>query len=71
MPKVQLLQNILRKQAPPEVAAKPSYDGFGKDTKIGHFLRFCKGATEEKSLKKEAKLTSLKNNTAQITLLFN
>ena len=32
----------------------PSSSRFGKDTKIGHFLKFFKGGTKGKSQKKEA-----------------
>ena len=40
--------------APPKVLAVPSSSRFGKDTKIGHFLKFFKGGTKGKSQKKEA-----------------
>ena len=40
--------------APPKVLAVPSSSRFGKDTKIGHFLKFFKGVTKGKSQKKEA-----------------
>ena len=46
--KVQSLGNILAQTALPKVPAEPSYDRFGKDTKIGHFWRFGKGATKGK-----------------------
>ena len=36
----------------PKVPAIPSNGKFGKDTKIGHFLKFFKGGTKGKSLKK-------------------
>ena len=33
------------------MSVEPSYDKFGKDTYIGHFLRFCQGGTKGKCLK--------------------
>ena len=50
--KVQSSENILTQTAPQKVLAKPSSSKFSKDTKIGHFLKFFKGGTKGKSLKK-------------------
>ena len=44
--KVQTSETILRQTAAPKVPAKPSFDKFGKDTQIAHFLRFFKGGTK-------------------------
>ena len=44
---MQTFDNISVQSAPPKVPAKSSYDKFGKDTQIGHFLRFCKGGPRE------------------------
>ena len=49
---MQSSDKILAQTAAPEVLATPSYGQFGKDTKIGHFLKFFIGETKEKSLKK-------------------
>ena len=57
--------------APPKVPADPSYGKFGKDTKIGHFLKFFKGGTKGKSLKKCADLTGPKITLAQMGLTPN
>ena len=46
------LDNILPQTAAPKVPASPSYGQFRKDTKIGHFLKFFKGGTKGKWLKK-------------------
>ena len=50
--KVPSSKNILTQTAPQKVLAKPSSSKFSKDTKIGHFLKFFKGGTKGKSLKK-------------------
>ena len=52
--KVQSSENILMQTAPQNSLAKPSSSKFSKDTKIGHFLKFFKGGTKGKSLKKWA-----------------
>ena len=49
--KVQSSENILTQTEPQNALAKPSSSKFSKDTKIGHFLKFFKGGTKEKSLK--------------------
>ena len=49
-----------------KVPAIPSNGQFRKDTKIGHFLKFLKGGTKGKSLKKEAELAGSKNTLRQI-----
>ena len=58
--KVQSSENILTQTAPQKVLAKPSSSKFSKDTKIGHFLKFFKGGTKGKSLKKWANVGDLK-----------
>ena len=50
--KVQSSDNIVPQTAAPKVPASPSYGKFGKDTKIGHFLKFFIGGTKGKSPKK-------------------
>ena len=57
--------------APPKVLADPSYGRLGKNTKIGHFLRFCKGWTKGKSPKRKAEFTGPKITSAQIALRLN
>ena len=47
------------------VPAIPSNGQFCKDTKIGHFLKFFKGGTKGKSLKKEAELAGSKHTLRQ------
>ena len=69
--KVQSSENILTEFAGPKVPAKPSSGKFSKDTKIGHFLKFFKGGTKGKSLKKWADLGGSKNTAAQICRSFN
>ena len=54
-----------------KVAAIPSNDQFRKETKIGHFLKFFKGGTKGKSLKKEAELAGSKNALLQFPSLIN
>ena len=49
---VQSSESNLVQTAPPKVPASPSYDKFSKNTKIGHFLKFFKGGTKGKWLKK-------------------
>ena len=53
------------------VPAIPSNGQFGKDTKIGHFLKFFKGGTKEKSLKKLAELAGSENTLPQIPSSIN
>ena len=50
--KVQSSDNIVPQTAALKVPAIPSNGQFRKDTKIGHFLKFFKGGTKRKSLKK-------------------
>ena len=64
--KVQSSENVLTQTAPQKVLAKPSSSKFSKDTKIGHFLKFFKGGTKGKSLKKWAEFGGLKNTQAHI-----
>ena len=45
-------ESNLVQTAPPKGPASPSYDKFSKNTKIGHFLKFFKGGTKGKWLKK-------------------
>ena len=54
-----------------KVPAVPSYGHFRKDTKIGHFLKFFKGGTKGKSLKKQAQLAGSKTTLPQIASLIN
>ena len=54
-----------------KVPAIPSNGQFRKDTKIGHFLKFFKGGTKEKWLKKEAELVGSKNTLRQIASWIN
>ena len=69
--KVQSWDNILSQTAALKVPAIPSNDQFRKDTKIGHFLKFFKGRTNEKSLKQQAELAGLKNTLPQIPSSIN
>ena len=69
--KVQSSDNIVLQTAALKVPAIPSNDQFRKDTKIGHFLKFFKGGTKGKSLKKQAELEGLKNTLPQISFLIN
>ena len=57
--------------APPKVLAVPSSSRFSKDTKIGHFLKFFKGGTKEKSQKKEADFGGSKVTSAETALPSN
>ena len=57
--------------APPKVLAVPSSSTFGKDTKIGHFLKFFKWGTKGKSQKKEADFEGSKIASAQTALPSN
>ena len=50
--KVQSSDNIVSQTTALKLPAIPSNDQFGKDTKIGHFLKFFKRGTKRKSLKK-------------------
>ena len=54
-----------------KVPAIPSNGQFGKDTKIGHFLKFFKGGTKGKSLKKKAKLAGSENTLPKIPSSIN
>ena len=49
---MQSSDNIVPQTAALKVPAIPSNGQFRKDTKIGHFLKFFKGGTKGKSLKK-------------------
>ena len=49
---MQSSDNIVLQTAALKVPDIPSNGQFRKDTKIGHFLKFFKGGTKEKSLKK-------------------
>ena len=69
--KVQSSANIVPQTATIKVPAIPSTDQFRKDTKIGHFLKFFKGGTKGKSLKKKAELAGSKNTLPQIFSSFN
>ena len=57
--------------APPKVVAVPSSSRFGKDTKIGHFLKLFKGGTKGKSQKKKADFGGSKIASAQTALPSN
>ena len=61
MLKVQSSENILAQSAPPKVLAVLSSSRFGKDTKIGHFLKFFKGGTKGKSQKRRPTLGARKS----------
>ena len=54
-----------------KVLAISSNGQFCKDTKIGHFLKFFKGGTKGKSLKKQAELAGSKNTLPQIPSSIN
>ena len=54
----------------PKVFAVSRSSRFGKDTKIGHFLKFFKGGTKAKSQKKEADFGGSKIASAQTALPF-
>ena len=69
--KVQSSDNIVPQTAALKVPAIPSNGQFGKDTKIGHFLKFFKGGTKGKSLKKQAELAGSKNTLPQIPSSIN
>ena len=69
--KVQLLRNIVPQTAALRVPAIPSNGQFGKDTKIGHFLKFFKGGTKRKSLKKQAELAGSENTPPPIPSSIN
>ena len=69
--KVQSSGNIVLQTAAVKVPAIPSNGQFGKDTKIGHFLKFFKGGTKEKSLKKQAELAGSENTLPQIPSSIN
>ena len=64
--KVQSSDNIVPQTAALKVPAIPSNGQFCKDTKIGHFLKFFKGGTKGKSLKKQAELAGSKNTLPKI-----
>ena len=61
---MQTSENILLQKAALKVPGKLSYDKFGKDIYVAHFLRFCKGGTREISKK-------LPKKKARIELSFN
>ena len=69
--KVQSSDNIVPQTAALKVTAIPSNGQFRKDTKIGHFLKFFKGGTKGKSLKKQAELAGSKNTLPQIPSSIN
>ena len=69
--KVQSSDNIVPQTAALKVPAIPSNGQFGKDTKIGHFLKFFKGETKGKSLKKQAELAGSENTLPQIPSSIN
>ena len=71
MLKVQSSDNVVPQTAALKVPATPSNDQFRKDTKIGHFLKFFKGGTKEKSLKKQTELADSKNTLPQIPSSIN
>ena len=68
---MQSSDNIVPQTAALKVPAIPSNGQFRKDTKIGHFLKFFKGGTKGKSLKKEAELAGSKNTLRQISSWIN
>ena len=68
---MQSSDNIVPQTAALKVPAIPSNGEFRKDTKIGHFLKFFKGGTKRKSLKKKAELAGLKNTLPQIPYSIN
>ena len=69
--KVQSSDNIVPQTAALKVPAIWSNDKFCKDTKIGHFLKFFKGGTKGKSLKKWVELAGSKNTLPQIPSSIN
>ena len=69
--KVQSSDNIVPQTAALKVPAIPSNGQFPKDTKIGHFLKFFKGGTKGKSLKKQTELAGSKNTLPQIPSSIN
>ena len=69
--KVQSSDNLVPQTAALKVPAIPSNGQFGKDTKIGHFLKFFKGGTKGKSLKKQAELAGSENTLPQIPSSIN
>ena len=69
--KVQSSENIVPQTAALKVSAIWSNDKFRKDTKIGHFLKFFKGGTKGKSLKKWVELAGSKNTLPQIPSSIN
>ena len=69
--KVQSSDNILSQTAALKVPETPSNDQFCNDTKIGHFLKFFKGGTKEKSLQKQTELAGSKNSLPQIPSSIN
>ena len=69
--KVQSSDNIVPQTAALKVPAIPRYGQFSKDTKIGHFLKFFKGGTKGKSLKKQAELAGSKNTLRPIPSWIN
>ena len=69
--KVQSSDNIVPQTAALKLPAIPSNGQFCKDTKIGHFLKFFKGGTKGKSLKKQAELAGSKNTLPQIPFSIN
>ena len=68
---MQSSDNIVPQTAALKVPAIPSNGQFRKDTKIGHFLKFFKGGTKGKSLKKYAELAGSKNTLRQIESWIN
>ena len=69
--KVQSSDNIVPQTVALKVPAIWSNDKFCKDTKIGHFLKFFKGGTKGKSLKKWVELAGSKNTLPQIPSSIN
>ena len=69
--KVQSSDNIVPQTAALKLLAIPINGQFRKDTKIGHFLKFFKGGTKGKSLKKQAELAGSKNTLPQIPSSIN
>ena len=68
---MQSSDNIVPQTVALKIPAIWSNDQFRKDTKIGHFMKFFKGGTKGKSLKKEAELAGSKNTLAQISSSIN
>ena len=69
--KVQSSSNIAPQTAALKMPEIPSNGQFGKDTKIGHFLKFFKGGTKGKSLKKQAELAGSENTLPPIPSSIN